>query len=254
MGVIYQIGFNDFKGGIMELNFEHWITSHWGDDELSRYALYDYLKNTYSELGARRLFPVWEDIYTYYSALKQMDEGLDDLLNLSPAELKGISGSGNLIYEYGHDLGRETLLKLKERIHLARPLVKKACRNSEALRKEHMEGLVLEPIGIWVQNTREGVLLLRNTGSQEVWSWKFSSGIQKNKFTHTSIDTRLLGRFVLSLSHTIHDVKKQSLKLAGFEHAVVSSWYGESSVTLPVFQTLKPLGLFRLLETMDQTA
>lgn len=231
-------------------NIADWLVADLDDEEISRYGLFAYLRQAHSELDRNKLFPVWENAYVQYTELKNIEKGLNEALELSPRELTGFTDLQPQ-FKYNPSEARNLALQIKERLAMARPLLRKICKRSNDQRLELQHALIFEPVGLISSYPEEGMLLLTNRGSHKVWSWHYRFGIQRNRFSHTAVHTRFVGAVDWSYARNLHQVKSECMEQAGLKNTLVNVWYGESAPSVPVFTTLKQVAVFRLLQQFE---
>ena len=147
-----------------------WLTAHWNEEEMPRYEFLDYLQGLHREMDAGRLFPLWEDAYADYTSLKHAAAALDQAGEKTPGLLRGLDpNTFRLLYTPDTTTpGYHAIEQARQRIAFARPLLKHAVQRSEMLRKQLIDNVELSTVGLTLPNRKEGVLLLRKTGSDEV--------------------------------------------------------------------------------------
>lgn len=226
-----------------------WLTAHWKEEELPRYELLDYAKGLHREMDAGRLFPLWEDAYADYTSMKLAAEALDQAEQQTPGFLRGLDPTAfRLLYTPDTTTpGYQAIEQARERIAFARPLLKRAMQRSEMLRKQLIREVELSLVGLALPNRKEGVLLLRKTGSDQVAGWVYSSGIQTNaRYLHSAIRLTPCGLYTYSLLNTLDRIRDDCKRRVGWAGLPITTWLAEAKTPMPVFSALKPLAMMRL--------
>ncbi|MFY7848602.1 MAG: hypothetical protein ACOVSS_06025 [Bacteroidia bacterium] len=143
--------------------------------------------------------------------------------------------------------GYHALEQARQRIAFARPLLKRAVQRSEMLRKQLLREVELSMLGLALPNRKEGILLLRKIGSDEVAGWVYSFGIQTHaRYLHSAMRLTACGLYTYSLLNTLDRVRDDCKHRVGWAGLPITTWLGEAKTPMPVFSALKPLAVIRL--------
>lgn len=227
------------------------LITHGKEKEAFRYRVLDHISKTKAQLNELKLFPIWDDIYTDYKMIKSMHLQSLEMLKCAKKEWVGFNEWGDIEYAYIQDDAQEIVEIVADNLGFARDELKNICRKSEDLRKSFQSAMKWEPIGIITPNVKEGLLMLSNPGNSHFWCWKYQMGFQKNSSKLSLVQTMFMGKYTLSLSNSMGNIKSELAQNAGFGNQYFCTWFGESGVPLPPFSSLKQIGIFKLIDTVQ---
>lgn len=226
------------------------MTRHWGDEELPRYEFLAWLQSIYNDMDQARLFPVWEDAYSEYLNLKTTKKGLDAAESLRSGIITGWdSATMKPVYDFSDQTDLPAIEHLAERIEFAAPLLKKALQQSRNLEKQWLKDIQFGVWGLHMPNLREGLLFTVIRPVSELWAWQFQTSVQaKARYPWSAIRTRLIGKYSITLSNGLDNIRRECLSHCGWTGSVVSTFVAETDRPLPVVYTLKPLAVMKLAD------
>lgn len=227
------------------------LIKHGKEREAFRYRVLDYMAKTKIQLNEQRLFPIWDEIYHEYRLIKSMHLQSVDMLKSAKKEWVGFNEKGDIEYAYIQDDAQEIVETVADNLSFAKDELKHICRKSEEMRKSFQSAMKWEPVGIITPNVKEGLLLLSNTGNANFWCWKYQMGFQKNISKLSLVQTMFMGQFTLSLTNSLGKIRAELAHNAGFDNQYFCTWYGESGIPLPPFSSLKQIGIFKLIDTVE---
>jgi hypothetical protein len=229
-----------------------WLCNDLNDEEGPKYKFLNYINQVYKALDQNKLFPVWEDAYQHYRQLKTLQNRFTTFDNFIPKEVLDIDPiEPKINYKTLPFKGDSDIEIIKSRINFAKPILRKACKYSEKLRTELDARIDFGPLGVYVQNKEEGLLLTKNKDEDTVWSWYYKKSISKNEYPYSTLNTRLIGKFQYHLAGGFTKIKYESLKACNIQGNVLSTWLLISNEILPSIATLKPLGIFHIAKELE---
>ncbi len=230
---------------------KNWLTEKCIDFEYKKYLLLAYLQDVKKKFDTTRLYPWLGELIEHYKNIVSVRDNKQNLMQLFPQRVSGISENGHLTYDYiisDSDLMRE----LESIVAYAIPQIEIRVEEGKSIYDIVEEHLYIQPVGVIPLHPDCGYMLLKGgeKASTNVYEYQvtfFENASEKYKAIHT----HFIKSFSKNISTTFQSIKSDLIREN--KHMPNPAAYAiETEMTLPLEETFLPIAKRMLVRYISQ--
>ncbi len=239
-------------GGDMKKLSETWFADGYIDFELKQYTILAYLQEVNKCFDENKLYPQLADVIFHYNNLLQFKTNKDYLKQQFPKRLSALDMQKlTLLYESIIE-DDEMMTELTEIITYAMGKLKGTIEGGAQLYEYVEEHIEITPVGLVPLQIEEGYFFFQDGSLSDTKVYQYRLSIfEKHNERYRSIRTEYVDSWQRNFVNTVESIKGELLRNRNFmpNPAVYNI---ETSLTLPVVETLLPIAKRRLVKFLHE--
>ncbi len=233
---------------------ETWFAEGYIDFELKKYTLLAYLQEVNKYFNESKLYPQLSDVIFHYNNLVAFRENKKFLQEHFPKRLNGIQLEKlQLLYE--QMIGDDDLMQeLEEIINYSATEMKGIINSGVEIYELVEEKMIINPVGIIPLDTQEGYFFLNTTSQKQTLVYHYRlSFFEKHDEKYRSMKTAYVNSWEKNFVNTFENIKSELIRYRNqLPNPAVYSIQVE--LGFPVEETLLPVAKRSLVKFISATA
>lgn len=233
---------------------ETWFAEGYIDFELKKYTLLAYLQEVNKYFNESKLYPQLSDVIFHYNNLVAFRENKKFLQEHFPKRLNGIQLEKlQLLYE--QMIGDDDLMQeLEEIINYSAAEMKGIINSGVEIYELVEEKMIINPVGIIPLDTQEGYFFLNTTSQKQTLVYHYRlSFFEKHDEKYRSMKTAYVNSWEKNFVNTFENIKSELIRYRNqLPNPAVYSIQVE--LGFPVEETLLPVAKRSLVKFISATA
>jgi hypothetical protein len=234
----------------MERLSQNWLTEGILDFEYKKYVLLAYLQKVRKDFDATKLYPQLAELIVHYRNLETLRENKRLLGGSFPRELESVDLE-RLTLNYKRILDDDEVMReLSDIIHYAIPAIKNTLEQGKDVYEFVERHLNFDTVGLLPMYKYEGYLMLQAGKKADVHVYRYHlSMLEAGGHDLRAISTTFLRRERRSISNSLRNIKLHLVqKFKDLPNP--ATYFVESTLSIPLAETLLPISKRRLLREL----